>query len=263
MSARRAAAAAALAVAVLAAGCGQASDRDRVAAYITKVDAVQQDRAPALARAETAVRAFAAGSPTGGGLPALEAAAPALRATRDRLAAVPAPQAAGVLRERLLRLYDLEAARAAETARLARYRPAASRALAVLPAAAARLRSGLATGGGIPGQTAALRRYGRTLATAATALRRLDPPPVVRASHTEIVRGLVRAGGLAGRVADAVQARDGATAARLLGQLTAGSGGGDAAAAAAVRAYRRRVVEVARARAAVETERRRLDASLR
>jgi hypothetical protein len=257
----------ALCVAGALVGCGDNHDRDAVRAYIQKANAIQDQGTAGAAGANAAYARLSQGKAAGPvAASALQQTVADLRATRVRLAGLPAPAQAGALRRRLLTVFDRNIGLAQEAAQLATYVPAARRAMAGLSRAGARLRRGLASAAMPSAQTQVLGVYARTLSGLENTMRRLDPPPVLLDSHRSQLLRLDTARALAARLRAAIARRDGQTVAALLLRFrsvyqTTGLSG--AVQRAAVGSYRRRVVAVNMAVAAIRREQQRLEQSLR
>lgn len=257
----------AAAAAVLLAGCADDDPaRTDVERYVTDANALQQRSAPEFERANEVYSALAKGDLPGrtAGARAL-AAEQALRDARARLGRLRPPAPATALHDRLLRVFDLNAAFAAETTSLARYVPAARRELAPVRRISRQLRTRLRGAAEPDAQAEALRRYAEAISRRTRAMGRLQPPPVLADNHRLELERLRDSERLARRLRTATAARDAPRVARLLIEFRkAADGGGDPKLARrAVRAYedRRRAVtdavgELRREQARVE---RRLD----
>ena len=211
------AAVACAAIAAVAAGCGGDDEREGVERYIEQANAIQREAQPSVAAANQAYAQFSKSE-----LSALRAdidltdAAASIRATRDRLARLAPPPQARALHERLLGVYELNADFADESTRLARYLPAARRALRPLDGIGSRLRARLRAARTPADQAEALDRYARGAYGQYSALRRLDPPPVLLGSHRSQLKRLFDSTRLAEALRDATRARDSKRVARLL-----------------------------------------------
>src|SRR4051794_30739631 len=206
-----------LALAVVVVGCGGKSERDRVDEYVKAANAVQASSDRSFAEANRSYASFVAhklDDPTA--VRGLGEAEVAIRATESRLARIPAPPSARALREKLLRLYRLDADLARETVLLAHYLPQRERTLAGVAAANRKLASGLKRAKQPPAQAAVLTDYRRRLQDALTAMRALQPPPVASALHHAQVKRLAASRKLAGRLRAAVRARDAKRTAQLV-----------------------------------------------
>lgn len=257
-------------LAAVAAGCGGGGDngdRDAVRSYVDRMNAIQRSAQDRIAAANAAYAALSRRRLPG---PAValraRAAEDDLRALRARLAAVAPPPVARTLRRDLLRVYELDIALAGEAEQLARYTPAATRAMAGLPRAGRTLRRRLAAAAGdAQGQAAALRAYAHTLGRIEARMRRLDPPRVLLTRHRGQLLRLDQARALGRRLRAAVLRADARATARLLVRFS--SVGGDPhldliLQRDAVRAYQRRVRAVERAAGVARIELARLQKTL-
>ena len=187
-----------------------------------------------------------------------------LRRLRVRLAEIEPPAAARTVRRQLLRLVDLEVTTAHELRGSTLYLSAARRALAPLPRADASFRRRFAAARGPAAQAAALDAYAAEVARSIRAFRQVRPSQLLRPSFDAQLRAVVRVHGLAVRLAAALRRNDRAAVSRLVPQFSAGSAGDDGAAQArAIRRYNARVRAIARATAAIDPERARLQRALR
>ena len=265
---RRALAIASLvAVALIATGCGGTSPRERVDSYIKKANAIELQAAPAFKRANAAYGRFVRGVQTPEGAPReLAAAEKTIRDARGRLAALPAPVQATVLKRRLLHVFDLDLGLAHESTELARYQPAASFVLGPLTRINSDLRNDLQAKKSSSAQARALERYAHRLSVLVGKLRRLHPPPVLVPAHRGEIRQLAATRRLALRLRGAIAKRDAPRVARLLIRFRklAGAGGeGRSVAARAVRAYQRRYAAIGAAEGALRREQARLARTLK
>lgn len=242
--------------------CGEGA-RDRVERYIEEANLIQQRAEPAFKRANAAYARFSQRQ--------LEPAAAArdvaraertIRSTRARIAALTPPREAQRLHRRLLRVFDANAAMAAETTQLARYLPLAERAVAPLDEISTRLRRRLAGASGPAGQGRALRSYESALGRLIGRLRALEPPPVLQPTHEAQLGRLDSARDLARRLRQALAAQDGRRVARLLLRFRAVNQvgrRGETLTARAIRAYRRRYQALTEVAQAAQRERTRLE----
>lgn len=244
--------------------CGD-SARDRVEAYIERSNELLRESSGDLQAANQAYERFRAGKlPPGQAAARLGAAEQAIRATRADLAQVSAPPEARELRRRLLTFFDANALLAGEATALARYLPAARKAIAPLERTSRRLRTGLNEEVDAERQARALRRYRGGLDSILEDLRGLDPPPVLLPTHEAQVERLRDTRNAAAKLRRAIDDQDAEKIARLvlrfedIGQRPAD----DALAAAAVRSYGVRVDAVQRTLRELEDERRRLTDTL-
>lgn len=252
----------AAALALVAGGCSSDGPEEDVERYVGQANSIQEAAAPELARANSAFARFSSGElPVEGGPEELERAERSIRATRTELARLQPPAEARALHARLLRFFDLNADLAGETTALVRYLPAAQTALRALPAASRRLTRSLRDASGPAGQERALARYRRPVDQALRRLRRLDPPPVLAASHRSRVRQLRSIASLAGRLGRAIRERDSQAVARLLLRFRRRQEAGAGAPTAdrrSLRAYERRYRAVGSQAAAIRREEARL-----
>jgi hypothetical protein len=226
MRGRLAAVALALVAASLLAACGGDDPRARVEQYILDANAVQKRAEPAFKRANEAYVEFSRrGAPDDVAKPEgaatgkpeeIAAAERAIRATRARIARLRPPSEAAALHRKLLRVYDVNAAMAHETTVLARYLPAAEKAVAPLGDISKRLRTRLAGAPNPENQARSLRAYFLSLDLLIARLHRLDVPPVLAPTHRAQVTRLTSARLLAKRLRAAIEAQDAKRVARLL-----------------------------------------------
>jgi hypothetical protein len=249
----------------VASGCGGTSSRDRVDAYVKTVNAAQAASAPAFREANRSYARFIRRKLSGAeAIRRMRAAEAAIRRTEARVARVPAPAPARTLRAKLLRVYELNAELAHETALLAAYSPAQARAMRPVARASNRLQGDLKRSTQPGQQAAAFGAYGRRLAAAITALKRLKPPPVAAAAHRQELRRLDASRRLADSLRAAVLARDPVRTARLVaafrrtGNLKAGE---RKAQLRQLKAYTARRRAIGRAVGEMQRERARLDRS--
>jgi hypothetical protein len=256
-----------LAAATLA-GCGGANPGDRAAvdAYVRDANAVQRRLEPEYKRANDAYAAFSRGkAPAARSAADLVRAREAIETGRDRLARLRPPAVARTLHDRLLRLMDLNAALAAETADLATYQQGAPRALRPLRRVDRRLRAALGASTLSTEQAAALAGFVRGLGRVITRLDRLAPPPIVRPGHESQLRRLRTTRSLAERLRVALLAQDSPAVTRLLARFRSAGGtpSSSAAGASVIRQYNRRFRRINTAFQAVSREEIRLNRSLR
>lgn len=250
----------ALLAALVLAGCG-GEERDPVDAYVDRVNAAQATLSGEKRRADEALKRFAEGELEGRDAEIeLVAAEGTIAELRRRVAAVPAPPRAATLRDRILRVFDLNQDLAAETRRLARYVPRAQRRLARLDGIRERLRRGLRRES--PGaQEEALRRYAADIDALVAGLGRLSaPPPVLAATVNAQVGRLLRARDLARGLQGAIARQDAKDVARRVKAFreVGEEAPDDGLVRKAVKAYQERLAEVGRAAADVQRERSRL-----
>ena len=268
----RTAAASALLLALLtgAAGCGASERdraRDRVDAYVERERDLMQRAQPEFERANDAYLAYARGDaePEAAARDAA-AAERAIRDARDGVALLDPPAEAQPLHDDLVRYLQLNVDVARETLLLARYVPAAERALRPLGRANRRLESRLAGAEESGPQASALQRFSGVVGGTLGELRGLDPPTVLEPAHAEQVRRLAVTRRLAGRLRRALLDRDAARVARLLERFRDSAGGRRPRRLPAERAlaqYERRLRQLDDAHAAVQREQTELHRSLR
>lgn len=214
---RRLAVLLAVGAATLASACGGDSERDDVERYIEAANGVQQRYAPRFSQASKAYAAFAKGD-----LDAvradvdLTAAEQSLRDARGRVAALDPPDVALPMHRGLLRVYEANADFAGESTKLGRYLPAARKAMKPLPGIGRRLRRRLQAADGPSAQAAAFRKYARGVFGTYSAMRRLDPPPVLLPTHRAQLSRLSQSNRLSDALAIAAGERDSKRVARLL-----------------------------------------------
>jgi hypothetical protein len=250
---------------VAACGGGTQSDRAAVDTYVRDANAVQRGLEPEYKRANAAYVAFSRGKATAARSAAeLTHARDAIRAGRDRLAALRPPAAARGLHAGLIRLMDLNAGLAAETAQLAAYQRRAPRLLRPLARIDRRLRGALSGSGASTDQAAALAGFERGLGRVITGLEGLQAPPIVRAGHDAQIGRLRTTRSLAGRLRVALLAQDPPAVTRLLARFRAAgqTPRSSAVGASAIRQYNRRFRRLNAAFQAVSREEIRLNRSL-
>lgn len=203
--------------AVVATGCGGDDERDGVERYIEAANAIQKAAAPDVAKANQTYAQFSKSelSEVRADLD-LTAVEQSIRAMRAKLARLDPPPAALPLHRRLLKVYDLNADFADESTKLARYLPAARRALRPLQGIGEKLRSRLQAAKSPAEQADALDRYARGAYGQYNQLRQLDPPPVLLTSHRSQLQRLFDSSKLAWRIRQATLARNSEQVARLL-----------------------------------------------
>ena len=253
------------AVAAIAAGCGE-SDRDRVESYLKEANGIQRRAVPAFKRSNDVYRRFATNKLAPSRAAAqLAGAERSIRITRARLARLDPPAEAQELHRRLVRVYDLNARLARETTQLGRYLPAATVALRPIRRINRRLAADLKGAQDPARQSRALGRFADSLRRPIVRLRRLRPPPVLRATDRARVRRLAATRSLAYRLQKAIEGRDSKRVARLLLRFRRVTGAGGAEApfsGPALKAYNERYLAISRAAGAVQQERVRVERSL-
>jgi hypothetical protein len=261
----------AMAITILAAGTaapacgGDGGERAAVDAYVRDANAIQRALQPQYRRANASYVAFSRGkAPAGRSAADLARARDAIGSARARLARLRPPAAARQLHAGLLRLMDLNAGLAGETAQLAVYQQRAPRLLRPLARADRRLRSALRGATTAAGQAAALEGFARGLDRVATGLARLEAPPIMRPAHQQQIRRLRTTRSLAERLRGALLAQDPPAVARLLARFRSASSTPQSSAvgASAIRQYNRRFRRLNAAFQAVSREEIRLNRSL-
>lgn len=185
---------------------------------------------------------------------------------RDGLTVLDPPADAQPLHDGLVRYLSLNVEIARETARLARYVPAAQSALRPLGKANRRLQSGLAAAKESEAQAAALRRFSAAVGATLRRLRALEPPAVLQPAHDDQVRRLGVTRRLAGRLRRALIAQDAERVAVLLKRFrrTASDRRSPRLPAdQALARYTRRLEQLNEAYADVQREQTKLDRGLR
>jgi hypothetical protein len=255
---------------LVASGCGRDerdAARDRVDAYVEREQELMRSAQPGFDRANRAYGDYAAGrSADGGGAKDLRDAERSIAGARDRLLALDVPGDARALHDRLVEYFDLNVELAGESTRLARYLPAARRALRPLPGINRRLQADLDDATDSTPQAAALERFARRIRATASTLSALEPPALLEAPNAERIRRLGITERLARRLRRALLDGDAGRVAALLERFRSASGedGSDELIAeqAAAR-YARRLDAVREAAADVRREQRKLDQALR
>jgi hypothetical protein len=234
--------------------------RNDVAAYITRVNTLSLSFAQDYKSIEAAYRSFALAPKS----PAiqekrLQGAATHLTTVRVKIAQIPAPPQARVLKQRLIAFFRQQEAVSRELIGVSTYVPRIAAAETVLAPAGQTMRAALKTGGTAAKQAAALGLYATALEHAADAIAAIEPPAIFRASHADQVRRLRRSSVLTRRLSVALAANDRPALDRAVKQLGAGSSASTAAARTAIVSYNARVEKIKRLAASVERERSRLD----
>jgi hypothetical protein len=189
----RAAAAALALLALVVAGCGSdrnAARRSSVDAYLRKVDAIEQDAAPALQRANVAFNAFWRKQRAPREDARLRDAAATIRSVDLRVRRLKPPPDARGLHGRLVRLCDAQSGFAVQVRQLGAFLPAMTLPLAHLDRANASLREQLGKAGSANIQAAVLHHYVPVVDANVAALARLTPPPLLARWHTANVARL-------------------------------------------------------------------------
>jgi hypothetical protein len=245
-------------------GCGN-GERDDVERYIAQANAVQQRFALQFQQANEAYARFAEGELEVMRADAdLTAAENALRDARAQLARVKPPPPASELHRRLLRVVGLNAEFAAESTALARYLPAARKALRRVGVIGETLRVSLRAAETPAAQGRALTRYARAIEHRYDALYALKPPPILLTTHRAQLVRLSASSRLARQLRAASEARDSRRVARLLLEFRAVSrqSGRGRLTRRAVREYNTRYRAINRAAAEVKREQSRLEQRL-
>jgi hypothetical protein len=253
----------ALAAASTLSACSN-SKREDVESYLKQANAIEVRSAPAFKRANAVYAAYSAGRLTPGrAARELAGAEASIRSARGQVARLDPPADARELHRRLLHLYDLDIGLAGETTALARYTPAAAKALRPLAAANKRLTGALRASAGKAEQQRALRSYAGVVETTAGDLRRLHPPPVLASSNRAEIAQLSAARSLALKLEQAIGAGDAQRVATLLLRFRRlGGTSSSGLAAGALRAYDRRYRAIGAAQTAVRQEELRLQKKL-
>jgi hypothetical protein len=263
MAARMATLLAVVAVPLLA-GCGD-GERDSVERYIERANAIQQRFAPQFQEANDAYARFAEGELGGKRADAeLSAAESALRDARAQLARVQPPPSAGRLHRQLLRVVEMNAEFAGESAALARYLPVARRELRRVGANGASLSARLRSAETPERQSAALASYARAIDRRYDALYELQPPPILQATHSDQLLRLEASSRLARQLRAASRARDARRVARLVLRFRKVSqrSGRAGLTRRAVREYNERYNAIGEATGAMRREQQRLEQQL-
>jgi len=247
-------------LALLAAGCGghSSSQQKAVTTYLDEVNRIDRSMVAEVASVNAAYRSLQAGRT----LPRaarLHAAEIAILSLRDRVAAIDAPPAAAKIRGDLLRLFGDDALVAHQLTQMAAFLPRFERTSAPFVAAHKELSNGLRTAKKPAGEAAILERYAARSRAELAALAGLDPPAVLAPLYQSRVSHLKKSVALSTRLAQALRRGDRAAAQGLSLRLEALEGGveelnGANAEAAAVAAYSRRLDEISRLEARIDTE---------
>ncbi len=263
-------AAAAVLLTLSLAGCGDSERddaRERVDAYVRSEEQVMQRAQPDFRRANESYLAYARGELEPAA--AAEQAAEAERSisnARDGLTVLDPPADAQPLHDGLVRYLQINVEIARETARLARYVPAAQRALRPLGKANRRLQSGLAAAEESEAQAAALRRFSAAVGATLGRLQALEPPAVLQPAHDDQIRRLDVTRRLAGRLRRALLAQDAERVAVLLKRFRRTASDRRPrrlSADQALAQYTRRLEQLNEAYADVQREQTKLDRGLR
>jgi hypothetical protein len=263
--------AALLVLAALAAtGCGgkhTATPRERVSAYIGRVNAIEaQLRAP-VGSTQQAVSEFSSGHYGAATIRRLAKAEATLAKLQRRLAAAAPPAEARKLHRLLVSLVAQERSLVAELHTLTLFDPAFTAALGPLAAANAQSQADLKGQTDPAAVAAVVERYRTAVEGSLTALRRLEPPTVERPSYDAQVHRLVALDAALGKLRAAVLAKDPQAAARAehaiaVASVSTDSTANQAAQRDAVRAYDAAVRRVRTLESRIAVERNRLQVSL-
>ncbi|HVM69405.1 MAG TPA: hypothetical protein VM204_06170, partial [Gaiellaceae bacterium] len=249
-----------------AAGCGGGSEeRDRVEAYIGQANAVQRAHARDVRRANEVYRELAEGKLSSrADVESVAAAERSIRRARDELARLRPPPSARGLHRALLGAYAASETMAADTTRLARYVPDMQRTLRPLEGVGRRLERRLRDAEAAEGQARALSRYAAGLDGLLARMRRLQAPQILFQVHQSQLLRLRAARDVARRLQGALERQDAVRTAELVLEFrrVGASRGGARLRRQAVELYGERLREVAKAGAAVQRERARLDRAL-
>jgi hypothetical protein len=253
----------AVAVCCVLSGCGNGS-RKAIAAYVTRVDAIELRLGRPLQQITLADKAFTSKQPN---LPALQ-----VRLERSReqvlvverqIRAVPAPQQALKLRSLLLQLVDREAELAGEVAQFAGFVPAFARTLQPLAPASAALKKSLSATGTAAAKTAALTAYSIQVASVERELDTLDAPPATAPTLAAQTATLRQVHAAVDALASALTHKQSAAIPKLLQQFDAAAVSNQSVAAqkaeiAAVTAYDQRIRSLGRLAVKITREENRL-----
>lgn len=240
------------------------SKRNDVAQYILKVDAA----GTTFARQSRGVGKTLASLGSKNASPDqksvdLQHAAAQLTVLREKIARIPAPPEAAVLRKRLLAYYRAQEAVAHELAGITSYFPTIRRVEAPVTKAGATLRAGLKAAKTPADQEAALATYEAALRRVGDRIAAVPVPAGLTTARDEEAKRLAKIAGAVKRVRAALHANDRKALDAALSALDSGGGNTAALAArAAVVAYNRHLKEINALGASAEKERRRLQASL-
>jgi hypothetical protein len=280
---RRPAILAAVAAALLAAGCGSSnphSARPGVAAYVSRVNALEKRLASPLKAVTVAGSKLPASTTTVNHveIDSLRHADNRMITLRDRLAAIPVPSSAKRLRILVLLLAGGEIDMTNELSELFSFLPQYTVALKQLAPATTQLRSALAGKGGasssssaagriLDAKARALTRYETELDSLSRMLERLSPPPVARPQYETEVNALSSMETSAGALAHALVSASSDIPARLA-TFDRAAGATDTVPAqraeiAAVKAYDARIAKLNELAAQVASQRLALEQSLR
>lgn len=245
---------------------GSDERREAVAAYIVQVNTTQQAVVIELEQVNTAYRQLQLRArPVPGQLERVEAAERSLAALRARLARLPVPREAAKLHAELLRLVELQVALAREVVGMVRYLPLQAEEGRKVVAATERLREALGGAAVSDAQRGAFERYRRSIQAVTRRLEAASAPAVLEPARTGEIERLERLDSLAAQLGRALEEQQVGEIDRLFAEFVQASAdtGTTQAERQAVIAYNRRLTRIAAQRAAVDTERSRLDMQLR
>jgi hypothetical protein len=262
-----------VAAAVLA-GCGSShARRNAVNAYFIKVDQAQQDLLASTGAIDAAFRAFSLGSNKPSETRELERAQSQFGRALARVRAIQPPPDARRVHQDLVRLLALELGVSHELVWTMGYQPRFSRALVPLPVASRTLARDIASAGKGPpklshsstAQTlnrfgAAFARFGRSMRGVLADLDALSAPPMLRPSLLEERRTLRQSAAICDRIAAALARQDVSGANADIRNLFAATAAVSSTAArqaqvGAVKAYDRRLRQIAALSARVSRDR--------
>lgn len=258
-----------LAAALLAAGCGGSSRREDVASYVESVNAIALSLRQPLTELAQANREFSIATPALIHVrPRLVKSEEAIRKLDGRLKELHPPPDARRLHTLLLRLVASEAALTHELWQTSVYLPKLQVVVKQLTPASRRLRKELADAKNGDAQAQALDAYGAELEELSTAIRALEPPPLLAAVHGAQLRTLARVEKAAGGLATALRRKDAGAIARYSHEFQQASLSGDSISAqrariAGVEGYNARVKALRKLAAQVQRERDRLQLKLK
>jgi hypothetical protein len=252
-------------------GCGghqpSHASRDAVRSYISHVDQIEFRLRKQLAAVSRATANVSKARGTRTAAPALTRTRRTLIGMHDELQRVRPPADARKLHRLLLALVAQEASLAGELRDLSLFNPAFAAALRPLAAANASARSALTSTTKPATVAAAVRVYREAVASAASKVRALHPPPVERPLYDAQLQRLVGLEQSLAQLERAVQARDRTAVARAEHALSVASVSSDTRARqvaqrAAVLTYNARVRQVETLAQRVQRERDRLQRAL-
>lgn len=259
-----------VAVAVLA-GCGGGkhtpSARDRVTAYIGRVNLVQAEMRKPLLQVQLAVTGFGRGADRAKTVADMTRADATLRRLRRRLDATDPPPQARRLHRLTLQLVDEETSLASELRDVAVFDPRFAAAMRPLAQAHASTQAALKGVHRVQEVAASVRTYRAAVEGSLSALRALRPPAVERPLYLAQVARLVALDESLGRLLQAVQKRKANAIAVAEHDVAVASVSSDSTAnqraeQAAIRAFDQRVVAANKLVQRIAEERTRLQTTL-